>query len=113
MNTNVEVTNRSSFHDKKRDSFAGMDLEELAQDTNILKIMLDEMSSLKKVGLNNDQFQCNITTYLNDAIKDFLFANSRTTQNQIFPPNANNNGYLDIHCEIKSDILSDFALGNV
>ena len=88
MTSNIETTNFSAFYDRNSDSLAGNDLEQLAQDTNIVKITRDETSSLESVVLNNGPFQFNSPTYLNDTIKDCLFVNSRQIKNQNFPLNV-------------------------
>ena len=103
MTSNVETTNFSAFYDKNSDSLAGNDLEQLAQDTNIVQITRDETSSLESVVLNNGPFQFNSPTYLNDTIKDCLFVNSRQIKNQNFPLNVTSSGYFDIHFDLKSD----------
>ena len=103
MTSNIETTNFSAFYDKNSDSLAGNDLEQLAQDTNIVKITRDETSSLESVVLNNGPFQFNSPTYLNDTIKDCLFVNSRQIKNQNFPLNVTSSGYFNIHFDLKSD----------
>ena len=103
MTSNIETTNFSAFYDKNSDSLAGNDLEQLAADTNIVKITRDETSGLESVVLNNGPFQFNSPTYLNDTIKDCLFVNSRQIKNQNFPINVTSSGYFDIHIDLKSD----------
>ena len=72
MTSNVKSTNFSSFYDKYSDSLAGNDLDQLDQDTNIVKITCDETSSLESIVLNNGPFQFNSQTYLNDTIKIYF-----------------------------------------
>ena len=103
MTSNIETKNFSAFYDKNSDSLAGNDLEQLAADTNIVKITRDETSSLESVVLNNGPFQFNSPTYLNDTIKDCLFVNSKQLKNQNFPINVTSSGFFDIHFDLKSD----------
>ena len=103
MTSNIDTKNFSSYADKNGDGFN--DLDDLAQDTNIVKIERDEASSLEKVVLNSGPFAFNSTTYLNDTVKDCLFVNSHSIKNQNFPVNVSSNGYFDVHIDLKSDYM--------
>ena len=103
MTSHTDTKNFSAFFDKNSSSYNGNDLEQLAQDTNIVKVTRDEASSLEAVVLNNGPFQFNSPTYLNDTIKDCLFINSKPVKNQNFPVNVTSSGYFDIHFDLKSD----------
>ena len=76
MTSRIETSNYSSYYDKNSDSYAFNDLDQLAQDTNIIKVSRDEASSLDAVVLSNGPFQFNSPTYINDTIKDVLIKNS-------------------------------------
>ena len=103
MSSSIDSKNFSSYADKNGDGFN--DLDELAQDSNIVKIEKDEVSSLEKVVLNNGPFAFNSTSYLNDTVKDCLFVNSHPIKNQNFPVNISSNGYFDVHIDLKSDYM--------
>ena len=62
MTSNVGTKNFSSYADKNSDGFN--DLDQLAQDTNIVKVERDEVSSLEKVVLNSGPFAFDSTSYL-------------------------------------------------
>ena len=74
MTSNVGTKNFSSYADNNSEGFN--DLDQLAQDTNIVKVERDEVSSLEKVVLNSGPFAFNFTSYINDTVKDCLFVNS-------------------------------------
>ena len=103
MTSNVDTKNFSSYADKNSDGFN--DLDQLAQDTNIVKVERDEVSSLEKVVLNSGPFAFNFTSYLNDTVKDCLFVNSQPIKNQNFPVNISSSGYFDVHIDLKSDYM--------
>ena len=105
MTSHVETKNFSSFGDKNSDAYGLNDLDQLAQDTNIVKVERDEVSSLEKVVLNNGPFQFNSASYLNDTVKDCLYVNSQPIKNQNFPVNIPSNGYFDVHIDLKSDYM--------
>ena len=56
MTSRIETSNYSSYYDKNSDSYAFNDLDQLAQDTNIIKVSRDEASSLDAVVLSNGPF---------------------------------------------------------
>ena len=85
MTSDVRTKNCSSFADKNNDPYAFNNLAQLAQETNIVKIERDDVSSLKKVVLNNGPFQCNSSSYLNDIVKYSLVVNSQPIKSQNFP----------------------------
>ena len=105
MTSHVETKNFSSFGDKNSDAYGLNDLDQLAQDTNIVKVERDEISSLEKVVLNNGPFQFNSASYLNDTVKDCLYVNSQPVKNQNFPVNIPSNGHFDVHIDLKSDYM--------
>ena len=97
MTSNVSTKNFSSYADNNSEGFN--DLDQLAQDTNIVKVERDEVSSLEKVVLNSGPFAFNFASYLNDTVKDCLFVNSHPIKNQNFPVNISSSGYFDVHID--------------